>query len=31
MRYAGLDPILLNPAREGRIHISDEGNIISLR
>ena len=31
MRYADLDPILLELAREGRIHISYEGNIISLR
>jgi|GEM_PF-3002471 len=30
MRYADLDPILLDLAREGRIRISDEGNIISL-
>jgi hypothetical protein len=28
--YADLDPILLDLAREGRIRISDEGNIISL-
>ena len=30
MRYADLDPILLDLARDGRIRISDEGNIISL-
>ena len=31
IRYADLDLILLDLAREGRIRISDEGNIISLR
>ena len=30
MRYADLDPILGELAREGWIRISDEGNIISL-
>jgi len=31
MRYADLDPILGELAKEGRIRISDEGNIVSLK